>query len=861
MRKRHCSLLTGALLVLGVPVFAAQTLAIVGSPTLGAPSRHGLEIFEAAVRARGWKVASVASLSRASADRIVCVARANELRSCDASGLALALDKPESLAVKKLALGGKPALLIAGADERGLMYALLEAAESIAAGSDSPDLFDAVREAEESPTIRDRALSVYTMNRAHWESRFYDEAYWRRYFDLLAADRFNRFIVIFGYENGGFLAPPYPYFFDTPGFAQVRMVGLTAKQQRRNLAALNRLIELAHQRGIDVTLGIWDHIYRAGVQTGGADWVDEFKDRPIPNSVTGVTSENLGAYTLAALRELLVRVPAADGLQLRIHEESGLHPSEMVDFWRAVFENLHATRPAMKVELRGKNTPDAVITSALALGIDLRIETKHWMEQMGLPFHPVHVNPPNQHDRRHGYADFLRYPQRYQMTWRLWNGGTSRVLLWGDPEYVRRYDTSAALYDSPNWDVQEPLATKMEAQHPDMPTFALMPAKHRYYTYEFERYWNFYRLWGRLGYNPLTPAEVWRRDFRAASAPPRPTSRRACSPPPRCCQESWRPYIPIPCSPPPAAGPNDRRSAIRWRSTRTTKASDVELFENFAEAPDRILASGAHAKVTPEATSRWFDATADAVLTVVLAPPKRHTAAERGKEFDSTITDMRILAQLARFHARRSLAAVHYNLFLRKHRKTELLAAFEGEKAAVAAWRELVAHAGDRYSFNLAMGACAKNLCGHWRDELAKLTTNLEKLDELCRSTQDDEADAPAWTPQTTGDRTPPTVEQERRLSVPVGKPLRISVRAMDSSGVRSVRLRYRHVTQYEDYATLDMQPTGQADEYAATIPPEFVVPEWDLMYFIEAVDRADNGTHWPNFGEEEPYVFVHLQR
>jgi hypothetical protein len=104
-------------------------------------------------------------------------------------------------------------------------------------------------------------------------------------------------------------------------------------------------------------------------------------------------------------------------------------------------------------------------------------------------------------------------------------------------------------------------------------------------------------------------------------------------------------------------------------------------------------------------------------------------------------------------------------------------------------------------------------------------------------------------------------VEQERIVSAPVGKSLRIVARAVDSSGVHSVRLRYRHVTQYEDYATLDMRPTGRADEYAATIPPEFIVPEWDVMYFIEAVDRAGNGTHWPNFEHEEPYVFVHLQR
>ena len=147
------------------------------------------------------------------------------------------------------------------------------------------------------------------MNRAHWESRFYDERYWARYFDTLAANRFNRFLIVFGYENGGFLAPPYPYFFATPGFSDIRMIGLTAAQQQRNLAALNRLIELAHDRGITVSLGIWDHIYRAGVQTGGAEWLKEYEGKPIPHTVAGVTPANLAAYTLAALKELLARVP------------------------------------------------------------------------------------------------------------------------------------------------------------------------------------------------------------------------------------------------------------------------------------------------------------------------------------------------------------------------------------------------------------------------------------------------------------------------------------------------------------------------------------------------------------------------
>jgi len=860
MQLSSLALVFSAWLISTVPAVSAPKFSIVEDRGLGAPARHGIEKFEAAVRARGWRIEKAASADDANGDDVICVALTSTIQTWPfAPKLAHPPSEPEALAVKKFAIGTRPAVLFAGADDRGVMYALLEAAESIAAG-DSPDLFAAIHEVEEKPTIRDRALSVYTMNRAHWESRFYDEAYWKRYFDVLAADRFNRFLIVFGYENGGFLAPPYPYFFDTPGFPGVHMVDLTAEQQRRNLAALNRLTELAHERGLTVTLGIWDHIYRAGVQTGGADWLDEFKGRPIPNSVAGVTTENLNSYTLASLRELLVRVPGVDALQFRAHEESGLKREEMEGFWRAVFKDLQITKPGMMIELRGKNTPDAVIQSALDLGVNLRIETKYWMEQMGLPFHPVHVNPQDQHNRRHGYADFLRYPQHYQMTWRLWNGGTTRVLLWGDPEYVRRYDASTALYDSPNWDVQEPLATKMEAQRPDMPAFDLMPAKYRYYDYEFERYWQFYKLWGRLGYNPATPAEVWDRDFR------RRFGNAALSV--EAGLQSASQVLPmIVASVDPYTGFPTTRGWVERQTLGDSLAdyaknegTDVELFENFAHAAQRILANGATAKVTPDATSRWFDTTADAVLANVRSA-EAAIGEKRGNEFDSTITDFKILAQLARFHARRSLAAVHYNLFLLGHKKNELLAATAGEQAAVAAWRELVDAVGDRYAFDLAMGARGHHLCGHWRDELPVLEANLYKLEEQCRSMKDDSTRDAAWTPATDGDRTPPVVESTPVTTAPVGSPIRIVAHATDPSGIRSLQLRYRHTTQYEDYKTVAMQPTGKPDEFAATIPGEFVGPTWDVMYFLEAIDDVGNGTMWPDFRREAPYTFVHLQR
>ena len=154
--------------------------------------------------------------------------------------------------------------------------------------------------------------------------------------------------------------------------------------------------------------------------------------------------------------------------------------------------------------------------------------------------------------------------------------------------------------------------------------------------------------------------------------------------------------------------------------------------------------------------------------------------------------------------------------------------------------------------------ACALDLCGHWRDELATLETNLKALEAQARSPADRGSGTAVRAPRV---EVPVTVDNDRTTVAAAGEPLRIVARATAASGLRSLRLRYRHVTQYEDYLTLDMRPTGRPDEYEATIPADFVIPQWDLMYFIEAIDRAGNGAHLPDFQREAPYVFVHLRR
>jgi hypothetical protein len=175
-----------------------------------------------------------------------------------------------------------------------------------------------------------------------------------------------------------------------------------------------------------------------------------------------------------------------------MHAESGLKRDEQDAFWTDVFKNMKETAPDLKLDLRAKDLPLSVIRSAIDVGIKFRITTKYWMEQLGLPYHPTHINRENQHDRRHSYADMLYYPKEYKMHWRSFNGGTTRILLWGDPDFTRRFAESTHLYDGDGFEINEPLATKMEAQPHDATPFDLLKPQYRYYDYEFERYWHYY---------------------------------------------------------------------------------------------------------------------------------------------------------------------------------------------------------------------------------------------------------------------------------------------------------------------------------------------------------------------------------
>ncbi|HEY5370169.1 MAG TPA: hypothetical protein VIJ75_14395 [Hanamia sp.] len=932
-----------------------KAVIVTDNTTLAAPVRNGIEKLKEQLAFKGYNIKTTNSLTGSKGD-VYFIAGLSSTNGEAAKQLhALKKQLPvgfEALSIQKTTRQGSPEVILCGSDANGLMYALLDVAQRIGLVNNNSGMLSLIGNEYQKADIKERSISTYTMQKAYFEQRLYDEDYWKAYFDQLAQSRFNNFLIIFGYENGGFLAPAYPFFFNTDGFPNVKMIGLTQADQQKNRKAFTLLIDLAHERGIKITVGIWDHIFRGGVQNGGVVFDKDHADTPVPDLVWGVNSDNLVAYTMKSIAQFLQVFPGIDGIQFRMHPESGLTEKEMPGFWHDAFKMIVEKRPDLLIDIRAKELPDEIIKDAISQGVKIQVDTKYWMEQMGLPFHPTHVNREDMMNRRHGYADLLQFPQQYKVMWRLWNGGTSRILLWGDPEYAKRFAQSTHLYNGNSAGINEPLSTKMEAQPQEEKPFDLLNKPYQSYKYEFQRYWYFFDVFGRMLYNnTIMPERLWEAEFsqhfgRRVGPLLKQGLQVASKVLPMIVASSYN-YSEFPTT----RGWAEKMHFGDLAKFSKGGGTDIQQFVSFQEEAQDIIDGTDDPRTSVFQTSKYFATIADSVLRYSKLA-EQAAGTNKSKEFIVTNTDLKILANLALYYSHRVIAAVNYNLFLKTNNLCALDKAIDCEKSAIASWQDIVTAAGDVYAKDLLMGVCGMNMCGDWQTDLTQLHEEFQNLNEMrskllqkpgdgeikinhipvrhlipgkklvisaninsnhVKSVRcaikvgngpysftnmaadgqwryqvqisipstassvyyyieafDDKGEATSF-PQggsknpvsvlVTNDVTGPIASITRIDSAAIEKPLTVAATVKDPSGVKWVKLRYRHVTQYEDYETVDMQLDKRTGKYTAVIPGSFIIPKWNIMYFVETMDKAGNGSQYPDLSVEAPYVMVRLIR
>ena len=255
--------------------------------------------------------------------------------------------------------------------------------------------------------------------------------------------------------------------------------------------------------------------------------------------------------------------------------------------------------------------------------------------------------------------------------------------------------------------------------------------------------------------------------------------------------------------------------------------ADPLRVESTAEYARRTLAGTPTARLTPEATSAFLREQAAVILASTGAAPG----------------ELRLIAELGRYHARRLEAAIHYQLFLRGLRLAELVAATYAEKDAVGLWREVVRNAEARPADSAVPGAQTFRITADWRAELGRLEASLRDLEEQCCPPDAAVLEEKVWRPKPHAELAGPTILPSDPSPAPGGG-LRIAARIRATSGVAIANLRLRTMPGGGEFASLPLV-AGADGEHAAALPPTPVAGA-TLEYFIEALARDGSGASFP---------------
>lgn len=843
---------------------SAESVAIVSSGRIAPPVRHALATLKSALKERGLAAEDKRVIPESGPTAFVIGTAIDQPVSQTLARHKLSLpEKAESLLIATVPDHAPPLIVVAGRDDRGLAYALYEVARGIETSPHKVALTRVIEAQREAPFLRTRSLQMQIFNEAVERDWYFDEDYWRGYFGMLAACRYNSFTLTFGHQTN-YMNPAYAWLVPVPEYPDVRVRGLTNEARRRNLRMLNRISRLAWEYGIDFTLGIWT---QQPVEKYGRTYIDNFPK--------GLRSAD---YCARALALVLTACPRIKGVQFRMNVEAGIPEAQQNEYFRQQFRGVLMCPRPVKMDLRFKGLRPQTIADAVATGRDVTVSTKFWCEHMGLPFHPT-IEDDRYRESRYGYGAMLRKPRDFRVVYRMWTVGSQRLLLWGDPEYAARFARACTLGGGEGFEVFAPLSNKGFGNGPGNWSI-LADDQLKHYRYEYERYWHFYHVFGRAGYNPETSRSVWRREFRARLG----ADARLIEPAVRTASRiiplltatklfgasEWRFW--------PEMSTGGKLTAYRhiqpsdygqfyaierwkpdvpgwlaepWESKRSSFVEDA-------------LADRVQGKWTPIQVATRLNELAE-LTEFLLAQPRKTSDKTATSELQLTENDLRIVAQLARYHAEKTLAATQVSFFHHTRETGRLKKALKHIQKSAAAWQAIVKLTDGVYHENMVFGYSEKRSpsiegvirshTGHWKDRLPEIRRDVAFVEKLLKEAPAAKSDDLKLLPGESMPGEPVGITHKRAEKAVPGKPLTIKAEVFSNVPIREVILHHRRMDQTVDWKPLRMQ-RGEGDNFSATIPGNELTADFDHLYYIEA-RVAGGGTLWPDWQRETPYVVV----
>lgn len=891
---------------------AGKGVAIVRDPlavvAFSPPAQWATEQLRAALAARGLDVRVVTSVDAARPDDF-CIVATGAIQRIE--GLSFIVPPPvaaEGLVLAHGWRGSREALLVQGRDARGLSYALTELADAVALAPDPAAALTVLRPTAmvtERPANPIRSIIRVFTSSVEDKGWFNDRVFWRDYLSMLAAHRFNRFNLSFGlgydggYEGGlglrdGYLHFAYPFLVKVPGY-DVRATNLPDAERDANLAMLRFISDEAAARGLEFYLGLWTHSF-------------EWPNSPNANHlITGLTTQTQAPYSRDAVALILKECPNISGVTFRTHGESGV-PEGNFDFWKTIFSGLNQAGRPVALDLHAKGIDQRMVDTAIATGLPVTVVPKFSAEHMGLPYHQADIRPteiptgqPGQRlytlsegsrsFTRYGYADLLNVERKFGVYHRIWPG-TQRLLLWGDPVFAAAYSRAGTFGGSLGHEIFDPLSFKGRKG-------SGLPGGRDGYAdaslrtsavpnHDYEKYSYAYRLWGRLLYNPDTPAEVWRRQLRqdygvqlapvveeslasASRILPLVTSAHLVS----ASNNMFWPemYSNIPIASAPDNGPFTDTSTPK--NFGGVSPLDPQFFYRVNDYANDLLKGTVSAKYSPVEVAQWLDSLTAAAERPLAA--QNDTSLLRMPAVVRAAADINSLIGLGRFFAHKFRAGVLFALFEQTGQTAARDAAAKSYRAARDAWANVADITRNIYVADLAWGDRPYQH-GNWQSRLPEIDADIAAVERATPPT------APAMA-GLSPDRVSalittvlfPKASRLTSLSysevvahTPAtlfvrGKPLTLTLQslypaktaAFPKIPAQNAWLHYRHANQAERWvAPVPMTPTSDGG-WTATIPADYTDAPYPLTYYFDLDHSGGVRTLYPGLGPDlaqQPY-------
>ncbi|WP_080054355.1 glycoside hydrolase family 20 zincin-like fold domain-containing protein [Spirosoma aerolatum] len=405
-------------------------------------------------------------------------------------------------------------LLVTGGDARGLIYGCLSVVEAIQNGTPLAKIVAST----EKPHLPLRAIKFdlpwdtyrhsYALDLHYDTCR--DTLYWKAFLDMMVTNRFNA-LSLWNLHPYTFMIRPRNFPAATP---------FNDQQLAEWQALFHAIFRMASERAIDTYL-VPFNIFTSPEFSKAYNVNPKLNNLEHHHFIDGDTSAIVKRYTRECVTQVLQEYPELTGFGLTLGEAmGGMTPQQREDWMKAtIIEGMRLAGRKTKLIHR---IPFSSTTGSLGVtSIDTEKLTRKSIESEGaLPFieGPIwadlkynwsHAHSTPKLVKVHGGRLYDTYfkplPTAYKITWTARNEDFF-CLRWGVPSFVRAH-------------IAENNQPYVGGYFLGSETY--IPAKDYFTTpggpvdwkYAFERQWLFYKLWGRLLYNPATPDALFKAEF------------------------------------------------------------------------------------------------------------------------------------------------------------------------------------------------------------------------------------------------------------------------------------------------------------------------------------------------------------